>query len=293
MTVAKENISLDAQDIHKYFGGVRALEGASIVVTKNKLVSLIGPNGSGKTTFFNVVTAWLEKTIPKEHAEKRSQEERNSIINWISQKLDRSHVEEIEDVGHVLFEDTRIDGMTTHDAALTGMLRTFQTTRNWPQLTVLENMLVAPHRQTGEGFFNIFFRRKKIKEEERQNVLKALEILDFLEITHIRDQLGEELSGGQLKLLAIGRLLMTAPRLILLDEPMAGVNPTLGNKIMDKILELKKDSTIFLIEHNMDVVFNYSDDIYVMARGKIIAQGTPKEIETNREVIEAYLGKDY
>ena len=183
--------------------------------------------------------------------------------------------------------------MTTHEAALTGMLRTFQTTRNWPQLTVLENLLVAPHKQTGEGFFNLFFRRKRIKDEERRNVLKALEILDFLEITHIRDQLGEELSGGQLKLLALGRLLMTAPRLILLDEPMAGVNPTLGNKIMDKILELKHESTIFLIEHNMDVVFNYSDEIYVMARGKIIAQGTPNEIETNREVIEAYLGKDY
>ena len=120
-----------------------------------------------------------------------------------------------------------------------------------------------------------------------------MEILDFLEITHIRDQIGEELSGGQLKLLALGRLLMTAPRLILLDEPMAGINPTLGNKIMDKILELTAESTIFLIEHNMDVVFNYSDEIFVMARGKIIAQGTPTEIETNKEVIEAYLGADY
>ena len=160
-------------------------------------------------------------------------------------------------------------------------------------MPVLENLLVAPHRQTGEKFFNIFLRRKRIKEEEQRNVLKALEILEFLEITHIRDQLGEELSGGQLKLLALGRLLMSAPRLILLDEPMAGINPTLGNKIMDKILDLKENSTIFLTEHNMDVVFSYSDEIFVMARGKIIAQGTPNEIETNREVIEAYLGKDY
>ncbi len=123
--------------------------------------------------------------------------------------------------------------------------------------------------------------------------MRALDVLEFLEISHIRDQLGEELSGGQLKLLALGRLLMTAPRLLLLDEPMAGINPTLGNKIMDKILDLTKDSTVFLIEHNMDVVFNYSDEIFVMARGKIIAQGTPDEIETNRDVIEAYLGADY
>ncbi|MCJ7617011.1 MAG: ATP-binding cassette domain-containing protein [Desulfobacterales bacterium] len=173
------------------------------------------------------------------------------------------------------------------------MIRTFQTTRNWPRLTVLENLLVAPHNQTGDFFLNIFTKQKIIREEERRNTLKALEILEFLEIMHIRDQLAEELSGGQLKLLALGRLLMTFPRLILLDEPMAGINPTLGNKIMDKILELKKNVTIFLIEHNMDVVFNYSDEIFVMASGKIIAHGTPEHIETNRDVIEAYLGGDY
>ncbi|MFW9915628.1 MAG: ABC transporter ATP-binding protein [Candidatus Thorarchaeota archaeon] len=198
-----------------------------------------------------------------------------------------------EDVGSVELENVRIDGLTAHEAALTGMMRTFQTTRNWPKLTVLENLLVAPPEQTGDSFLNIFFKRKKIREEERKNTLRALEILEFLEITHIRDQLGEELSGGQLKILALGRLLMTAPNLILLDEPTAGINPSLANKIMDKILDLKVDSTIFLIEHNMDVVFNYSDEIFVMARGKIIAQGTPTEIETNRDVIEAYLGADY
>ena len=123
--------------------------------------------------------------------------------------------------------------------------------------------------------------------------MKALEVLEFLEITHIRDQVAQELSGGQLKLLAIARLLMSSPRLILLDEPMAGINPTLGNKIMDKIVNLTEEATVFLIEHNMDVVFNYSDEIFVMARGKIIAQGTPTEIEINKEVIEAYLGADY
>ena len=172
-------------------------------------------------------------------------------------------------------------------------MRTFQTTRNWPKLTVLENLLVAPPGQVGEKFFNIFLKRRTIKRQERENTLKALEILHFLEISHIRDRITSELSGGQLKLVAIGRLLMSAPRLILLDEPLAGVNPTLGNKIMDKIVELKKDHSIFLIEHDMDVVFGYSDEIYLMARGKVIAQGKPEDIQNNKQVIEAYLGADY
>ncbi len=297
MSKVQDKPSLHAKNVHKYFGGVKALEGATVTVAKNKLFSLIGPNGSGKTTLFNVITCWLSKTNPPAEGEEMVETDEsfiNQSLNWLSTKFKRKDqtIPE-EDVGSVTFEDLRIDGLSTHEAALTGMMRTFQTTRNWPKLTVLENLLVAPPKQTGESFLNIFMRRKKIREEERQNTLKALEILEFLEITHIRDQLGEELSGGQLKLLALGRLLMTTPRLILLDEPMAGVNPTLGNKIMDKILELKIDSTIFLIEHNMDVVFHYSDQIFVMARGKIIAQGTPDEIETNKEVIEAYLGADY
>ncbi|MFX1514106.1 MAG: ABC transporter ATP-binding protein [Promethearchaeota archaeon] len=296
MTTIDEDVHLEAKDIYKYFGGVKALEGASVVVSKNKLFSLIGPNGSGKTTLFNVITSWLEKTDPTKEEEEKGQLMR--FLNWLLEKFTRNGGEVAKEptqreVGSVTFENMRIDGLSAHEAALTGMMRTFQTTRNWPMLSVLENLLVAPHRQTGESFLNIFFKKKKIKEEERKNTLKALEILEFLEITHIRDQLGEELSGGQLKILALGRLLMTAPNLILLDEPTAGINPTLANKIMDKILDLKVDSTIFLIEHNMDVVFNYSDEIFVMARGKIIAQGTPPEIETNRAVIEAYLGADY
>jgi len=271
--VSKKDITLEAENIYKYFGGVKALEGASVMVKRNKLVSLIGPNGCGKTTLFNVITSWLDKTNPyteKEDIENKRQE-----------------------VGSVRFEGERIDGLSAHEAALTGMMRTFQTTRNWADLTVLENLLVAPQSQTGESLWKNFIFWKKIREDERKNTLKALEVLEFLEITHIRDQVAQELSGGQLKLLAIARLLMSDPRLILLDEPMAGINPTLGNKIMDKIVNLTEEATVFLIEHNMDVVFNFSDEIFVMARGKIIAQGTPTEIESNKEVIEAYLGADY
>ncbi|MHA2337343.1 MAG: ABC transporter ATP-binding protein [Candidatus Hodarchaeales archaeon] len=301
--MSDNEIVLEATDIHKHFDGLVALDGTSVAVKKNKLIALIGPNGSGKTTLFNVITGWLSKTNPRNPEEeslaKTDQIYQRGLFDRLLYKLRFKRKESIpskfitQDVGHVIVDGKRIDGMNAHEIALEGMVRTFQTTRNWANLTVLENLLVAPFRQTGESFLNIFFRRRKIKREERANILKALEILDFLEITQIRDQISKELSGGQLKLLAIGRLLMNSPKLILLDEPLAGVNPTLGNKIMDKIFNLRSDATIFLIEHNMQVVFDFSDEIYVMARGKVIAQGTPNEIENNRDVIEAYLGADY
>ncbi|MFW9929014.1 MAG: ABC transporter ATP-binding protein [Candidatus Thorarchaeota archaeon] len=297
----KEILIVD--DIHKHFEGIVALDGTTVAVKKNKLISLIGPNGSGKTTLFNVITGWLSKTNPRNPEEEPLTETDDVYTLGLLDRLlffrKKRKGQNIpkkflsQETGSVKFQNEKIDGLSSYDIALKGLMRTFQTTRNWPKLTVLENLLVAPPKQTGDSFFNIFFRRKKIKEEETKNVKKALEILDFLEITQIRDQIASELSGGQLKLLAIGRLLMTAPKLILLDEPLSGVNPTLGNKIMDKVVDLKEDTTVFLIEHNMNVVFDYSDEIFVMARGKVIAQGTPSEVEHNKDVIEAYLGADY
>lgn len=298
----KANDILIAEDIHKHFEGLVALDGATVVVEKNKITSLIGPNGSGKTTLFNVITGWLTKTNPRNPEEGEYADDdvvQEGLIDRHKRKESIEKGEPIpekflaQDVGHVTFEQERIDGLSAHEISLNGLMRTFQTTRNWPKLTVLENLLVAPPGQVGEKFFNIFLKRKQIKKQERENTKKALEILHFLEISHIRDRITNELSGGQLKLVAIGRLLMCAPRLILLDEPLAGVNPTLGNKIMDKVVELKRDHSIFLIEHDMNVVFNYSDEIFVMARGKVIAQGQPEEIQNNKQVIEAYLGADY
>ena len=293
---------LVAQNIHKHFGGVIALDGVNLVIKKNHITSLIGPNGCGKTTLFNVITGWLTKTDPRNPELEEFDDgdvhqlgvlDRKRVSDAIDQGIEPPSEFVSQDVGHIKFEGKRIDGYASHEISQKGLMRTFQTTRNWPKLTVLENLLCAPLNQTGDRFLNIFFRRKKIKEEERINTLKALEILEFLEITQIRDQIANELSGGQLKLLAIGRLLMTAPHLLLLDEPLAGVNPSLGNKIMDKVVDLKKDHTVFLIEHNMDVVFDYSDEIFVMASGKVIAQGSPTEIQNNKDVIEAYLGEDY
>ncbi len=310
---------LSVEDIHKHFEGVHALNGVSLIVTKSKLTALIGPNGSGKTTLFNVITGWLSKTVPRDP---EAIEESRGIyqvgifdrlrLHWYRMRGKKIPSDFIpEDVGEVNYvrwlqeeaelttgngndwEVERLDGYQAHEIAQKGLLRTFQTTRNWPNLTVLENLLVAPHHQTGDSLLNVFFKRNKIKQEERANVLKALEILEFLEISHIRDHLASELSGGQLKLLALGRILMAAPSLILLDEPLAGINPSLGLKIMDKILELREVATIFLIEHDMNVVFNYSDEIFVMASGKVIASGEPEYIKNNRDVIEAYLGEDY
>ena len=293
---------LIAEDIHKSFEGLVALDGATVFVQKNSITALIGPNGSGKTTLFNVITGWLTKTNPRNPEEGEYDDGdvvQEGLLDRRKMKAVREKGEPIpekflsQDIGHVTFETERIDGLSAHEISLKGLMRTFQTTRNWPKLTVLENLLVAPPKQVGEKFINIFLRRGAIRKQERENTLKALEILHFLEISHIRDRITNELSGGQLKLVAIGRLLMSSPRLILLDEPLAGVNPTLGNKIMDKIVELKKDHSIFLIEHDMDVVFGYSDEIFVMARGKVIAQGNPEDIQNNKDVIEAYLGADY
>ncbi|MHA2251448.1 MAG: ABC transporter ATP-binding protein [Candidatus Kariarchaeaceae archaeon] len=250
----------EARRVNKFFGGVKALDGASVAVEKGKITALIGPNGSGKSTFFNVVTGFLEH------------DSENAKLKFRKQDIDN---EAPEKIAHM------------------GMVRTFQHTRNFPKLTVLENMLISPQNQAGESVIWSFLGRMLWRRQEARNIRKALTILDFLEIGHVVDHLAEELSGGQQKLLAIGRLLMCEPSLLLLDEPVAGVNPTLANKIFDRIIQLKdkKGIEILLIEHNMDVIMAFSDEIFVLADGKVIAQGTPKEIQENRQVLDAYLGE--
>ncbi len=256
------SVQLHAKNVHKYFGGVKALNGATVAVEKGKLTSLIGPNGSGKSTFFNVITGFLQP-------------------------------EETEDGTAIRFKFHNLRNMEPDEIALLGMLRTFQHTRNFPKLTVLENMLVSPSNQLGESILWLFLGKRIWRIQEAQNIEKAMEILKFLEIDHVADHLAEELSGGQQKLLALGRLLMSQPSLLLLDEPVAGVNPTLANKIFDFIVDLRNTQgiDILLIEHNMDVVMAFSDEIFVMADGKVIAQGTPDQIVQDRKVLDAYLGE--
>jgi len=248
-----------ARNVDKSFGGVQALNNVSIQVKKSKIIGLIGPNGSGKTTFFNVSTGWLKNENEK---------------------------------GIVSFENERIDGLAPHEISLKGLSRTFQKTRIFPKMTTLNNLLLAAQDNRGEKFFFVFLGRKKWKQQERKIRSRALEIMRFLEIDHLANEPASNLSGGQQKLLALGRVLMASDKLLLLDEPVAGVNPTLAKRIFEQIINLreKEGITFFLIEHNMDVIMSFCDEILVMHRGQVITSGKPDQIKSNRDVVEAYLG---
>ena len=247
---------LTIRDLHKNFGGVEALDGVSFDIEEQTVTALIGPNGSGKTTLFNVVTGIYTP-----------------------------------DRGDIHFCGDRLNGMKPHQILLRGLGRTFQITRTFPRMTVLENMLVAPKGQIGENIVAVFLKGDEVAEQEDALTKEALELLKFLEIDHLCNEYAASLSGGQLKLLELGRILMAHPKMILLDEPVAGVNPTLAQKIFDRILELEKRGLTFLIvEHNMDVIMNFCDKIHVMNKGQIVAEGNPEEIQNNEEVIDIYLG---
>ncbi|MFQ5979360.1 MAG: ABC transporter ATP-binding protein [Candidatus Heimdallarchaeota archaeon] len=250
---------LSTEKIDKNFGGVQALKDVSIRVQKSSIIGLIGPNGSGKTTFFNVGTGWL----PNDNKE-----------------------------GFISFKGEKIDGEPPHEISLKGLARTFQKTRILKELTTLDNMLLAAQTQKGEGLFQVYIKRRKWKKQERELRRRALEILGFLEIRHLAYEPAANLSGGQQKLLALGRVLMAAPKLVLLDEPVAGVNPTLAKKIFQRIIKLREEEglTFLIVEHNMDVIMEFCDSVFVMHRGEVLTKGTPDEIKSNREVVEAYLG---
>jgi len=268
---------LAVEDLNKSFGGLKALDDVSLNVKRGSITGLIGPNGSGKTTLFNCATGFYE--------------------------LDK---------GEVYFDGESITGLSADTIARKGMVRTFQTIRIFPHMTVLENLLTAPMRQAGETIFRRTFQFLKViprvltsfprfqfpeqvgwNHEEMKNAHKAFPLLEFLGIEHLWNEYAANLSGGQQKLLILGRALMTNPRLILLDEPVAGVNPILARKIFERTLELIKETnqTFFVIEHNMEITFRYCEHIYVMDRGEVVAEGTPDEIQQNKMVIEAYLGQ--
>ncbi len=245
---------LELNDVGKSFGGIKALDGVSIGLEENSISGLIGPNGSGKTTLLNTISGFVAP-----------------------------------DKGSIFFEGRNITSFPPYKIARLGMIRTFQMTRLFRGMTVLESMLLASKTQD-DGLFPIFFKRKKLIDCERWDVEKAIEILDFLEIENMKHENAVALSGGQQKLLSIGMALMADPRMVLLDEPIAGVNPTLANKIFKKVLLEKEKRTFLVVEHNIDILMNFCDIIYVMNKGRIVASGTPDEIQCNETVIDVYLG---
>lgn len=248
---------LAAGGLEKSFGSLRAVDNASIEVAQGSITGLIGPNGAGKTTLFNLLSNFIRP-----------------------------------DKGRVLFDGEPIQNLQPHEIAQCGMIRTFQVARVLSRLSVLENMLLAAQHQTGENFWYTWFKQKQIAAEERQQRERALSILESIGLVHMANEYAGALSGGQRKLLEMGRALMVNPKLILLDEPAAGVNPTLINQICDRILTWNREGMTFLIiEHNMDVIMSLCDRVWVLAEGRNLAVGTPAEIQTNPQVLEAYLGQ--
>lgn len=247
---------LAARQLCKNFGGIRAVDQASIAVPQGSITGLIGPNGAGKTTLFNLLSNFIRS-----------------------------------DSGEVIFDGQPIQHLQSHQIAQQGLVRTFQVARVLSKLSVMENMLLAAQNQTGENFWNVWFRAKQTAKEERQQRERASEILDSVGLSHMAQAYAGALSGGQRKLLEIARALMVNPKLILLDEPAAGVNPTLINQICEHIHRWNREGMTFLIiEHNMDVIMSLCDRVWVLAEGRNLASGTPTEVQHDTRVLEAYLG---
>lgn len=245
------------QDVHKHFGGFRAVDGASLEIRKGSITGLIGPNGAGKTTLFNVIAGVLKPTS-----------------------------------GKVTMEGEDITGLPPHELFHKGLLRTFQIAHEFTSMSVRENLMMVPGDQSGETLWNTWFHRRRVASEERELAKKADEVLEFLTIDHLADEKAGNLSGGQKKLLELGRTMMVEARMVFLDEVGAGVNRTLLNTIGDAIVRLNQERgyTFCVIEHDMDFIARLCDPVICMAEGHVLAEGTIDEIKNNEQVIEAYLG---
>jgi neutral amino acid transport system ATP-binding protein len=248
---------LQVDGVVQRFGGIKAVNGATFDVAPQSITALIGPNGAGKTTLFNVVTGFY--------------------------KGDR---------GSVRFDGDEVIREAPYTIANRGMVRTFQITKALAAMPVIDNMMLAAPDQPGERFVNLFIRRGAVKVREGEVRDEAMELLDVFNLTKLADAYAGTLSGGQRKLLELARALMAKPKLLLLDEPMAGINPTLGKRLLDHMQRLRREEkvTFLFIEHDMEVVMNHSDEVVVMAEGKVIASGEPEVVRKDERVIDAYLG---
>jgi branched-chain amino acid transport system ATP-binding protein len=252
--VEKPDPILTIDGVVRSFGGLAAVDVDHLEIERSKITALIGPNGAGKTTLFNILTGF----------------DRPQRGSWV-------------------FDGRRMSGVPAHRVARAGMVRTFQLTKALARMSVLDNMMLAAPKQSGESalpaIVNVW------RGEERAVQQRALALLERFGLAHMRDEYAATLSGGQRKLLEMARALMTEPTLIMLDEPMAGVNPALVHSLLDHVRELRAEGrTVLFVEHDMDVVMGISDWVVCMAEGIVIAEGPPQSIVSNDEVIDAYLG---
>jgi neutral amino acid transport system ATP-binding protein len=250
---------LVVEGLRKQFGGLTAVDGASFAVESGSLTGLIGPNGAGKSTTFDCITGVYEP-----------------------------------DGGSVSFQGDEITGLRSHAIAQRGLVRTFQIARELEEMSVLENMVLAPGDQVGESLVHSVTPglRAGVADQERELREAAWEALELFEIDHLAEEHAGNLSGGQRKLLELARALMTDPDVLLLDEPFAGVNPTLEEKLLDRIHELREEGslTFLIVEHDMDLIMENCERVIVMHQGQILDEGPPAQIRQNEDVVEAYLG---
>ena len=252
---AKADPILVADGVTRRFGGLTAVDVDHVEVQRGAITALIGPNGAGKTTFFNLLTGF-----------------------------DKA------DAGSWRFDDRDLVGVPAHKVARHGMVRTFQLTKSLARLTVLDNLKLGAAEQRGEGFFSSLV-RPLWKAQEAEIEARAEDLLGRFNLANMRDEYAGSLSGGQRKLLEMARALMVRPTMVMLDEPMAGVNPALTQSLLGHVKQLREDGmTVMFVEHDMDVVHDISDWVIVMGEGRVIAEGTPDQISSNDAVIDAYLG---
>ena len=244
-------------NVSKTYGGVRAVDEVSLTVAPGSITALIGPNGAGKSTLFNVVTGF-----------------------------DRAETGTVAFGGHATL------GLAPHRIAKRGLVRTFQLTRTFEAISVVDNMLAATHAHPGEHLLTALLARRRVRDHERAVRERARELLDLFALTDVADAYAGQLSGGQRKLLELARALMLEPTMVLLDEPMAGVNPVLGRRLMEHMHRLRDERglTFFFVEHDMDAVMRHADEVVVMAQGRVLVEGRPAEVQADARVVDAYLG---
>ena len=250
---------LTVDSLSKSFGGLTAVDSCSFTIESQSITGLIGPNGAGKTTIFNVIAGAMKP-----------------------------------DGGRVQFQGTDITGQPAHTLFHLGIMRTFQIPQEFFAMTVLENLMVVPAKQSGENLFYALLSPGNVAAREKEVRERAIDVLDFLRLTHVIDELAGNLSGGQKKLLELGRAMMADPDIVLLDEPGAGVNPTLLGELAEMIERLNKERhyTFCIIEHNMDMIARLCDPVIVMVEGGVLMQGDMDTVRADPRVLDAYLGGD-